>query len=170
MAFVLDGHLVMTVQLPVTMHDDQGSVYKDRSTHKATMAARPTFYLDRLNVDDWFFASLVCRMLRRAFSENWRKQTQKSKVFCGVVAIGLDGHCSVQAEQRKKPVAVGPLPDAYLSTETTLVLIRGITRKEFDTGHTHIHTRTHTHAIEVTWWSTTVHMTLGKNKKVVWQE
>ena len=63
--------------------------------------------------------------------------------FCGVV--GLDGRCSVQAEQRNKPVAVGPLPGAYLSTETNFVPIRGVTRKEFDTGHTHTHTHTHTH-------------------------
>ena len=74
-------------------------------------------------------------MLPRPFSEYWRKETEKSKVFCGVV--GLDGRCSVQAEQRKKPVAVDPLLDAYLSTETNLVPICGVARKEFDTGHTH---------------------------------
>ena len=51
--------------------------------------------------------------------------------------VGLDGRCSAQAEQRKKPVAVGPLPGAYLSTETNLVPIRGVMRKEFNTGHTH---------------------------------
>ena len=73
-------------------------------------------------------------------SEYWRKETEKSKVFCGVV--GLDGLCSAQAEQRKKPVAGGPLPGAYLSTETNLVPIRGVMRKEFDTGHTHTHTHT----------------------------
>ena len=65
-------------------------------------------------------------MFQRALSEYWRKETEKSKVLCGVV--GLDGLCSVQAEQRKKPVAVGPLPGAYLSTETNFVLIRGVTR------------------------------------------
>ena len=62
----------------------------------------------------------------------------------------MDGRCSAQAEQRKKPVAVGPLPGAYLSTETNLVPIRGVMGKEFDTGHTrrhtHTHTRTHTRA------------------------
>ena len=80
-------------------------------------------------------------MLRRLLLEYWRKETEKSKVFCGVV--GLDGCCSPQAEQRKKPVAVGPLPGAYLSTETNLVPIRGVMKKEFDTGqtHTHAHTR-----------------------------
>ena len=44
----------------------------------------------------------------------------------------MDGRCSAQAEQRKKPVAVGHLPGAYLSTETNLVPIRGVMRKEFD--------------------------------------
>ena len=84
-------------------------------------------------------------MLRRLLSEYWRKETEKSKVFCGVV--GLDGRCSAQAEQRKKPVAVVHLPGAYLSTETNLVPIRGVMRKEFDTGQTdrqtHTHTQTH---------------------------
>ena len=77
-------------------------------------------------------------MLRRVLSEYWRKETEKSKVFCGVV--GLDGRCSVQTEQRKKPVAVGPLPGAYLSTETNLVPIRGVIKKEFDTRQTDRHT------------------------------
>ena len=80
-------------------------------------------------------------MLRRVLSEYWRKETEKSKVFCGVV--GLDGRCSAQAEQRKKPVAVGHLRGAYLSTETNLVPIRGVMKKEFDTGQTRTHTHTH---------------------------
>ena len=40
-------------------------------------------------------------MLPRALSAYWRKETEKSKVFCGV--IDLDGRFSAQAEQRKKP-------------------------------------------------------------------
>ena len=58
--------------------------------------------------------------------------------------VSLDGRCSAQAEQRRKPVAVGPLPGAYLLTETNLVPIRGVMRKEFDTGHTDTDTHTHT--------------------------
>ena len=54
--------------------------------------------------------------------------------------VGLDGRCSAQAEQRKKPVAVVHLPGAYLSTETNLVPIRGVMREEFVTGHTDTHT------------------------------
>ena len=79
-------------------------------------------------------------MLRRVLSEYWRKETENSTVFCGVV--GLDVLCSAawQAEQRKKPVAVVHLPGAYLSTETNLVPIRGVMKKEFDTGHTDTHT------------------------------
>ena len=77
-------------------------------------------------------------MLRRVLSEYWRKETENSTVFCGVV--GLDVLYSVQAEQRKKPVAVVHLPGAYLSTETNLVPIRGVMKKEFDTGHTDTHT------------------------------
>ena len=56
----------------------------------------------------------------------------------------MDGRCSAQAEQRKKPVAVVHLPGAYLSTETNLVPIRGVMREEFDDRtdrHTHTHTR-----------------------------
>ena len=87
-------------------------------------------------------------MLRRLLSEYWRKETEKSKVFCGVV--GLDGRCSAQAEQRKKPVAVVHLPGAYLSTETNLVPIRGVMREEFVTGQTDRHTR-HTRGIKAVW-------------------
>ena len=67
--------------------------------------------------------------------------------------VGLDGRCSAQAEQRKKPVAVGHLPGAYLSTETNLVPIRGVMKKEFDTGHTRRHARTHTHGIIKAVWT-----------------
>ena len=67
--------------------------------------------------------------------------------------VGLDGRCSAQAEQRKKRVAVVHLPGAYLSTKTNLVPLRGVMRKEFDTGHTrrHAHTHTHTHGIKAVW-------------------
>ena len=78
-------------------------------------------------------------MLRRVLSEYCRKETENRKFFGGVV--GLDGRCSAQAEQRKKPVAVVHLPGAYLSTETNLVPIRGVMRKEFDTGQTDTHAR-----------------------------
>ena len=63
--------------------------------------------------------------------------------------VGLDGRCSAQAEQRKKPVAVGHLPGAYLSTETNLVPIRGVMKKEFDTGQTDTHTQRH--GIKAVW-------------------
>ena len=106
-------------------------------------------YLTVWTLNDRFFASRVHCMLRRVLSEYWRKETEKSKVFCGVV--GLDGRCSAQAEQRKKPVAVVHLPGAYLSTETNLVPIRGVMKKEFDTGHTRRHARTHTHGIKAVW-------------------
>ena len=59
----------------------------------------------------------------------------------------MDGRCSAQAEQRKKPVAVVHLPGAYLSTGTNLVPIRGVMREEFVTGQTDRQTdrQTHTH-------------------------
>ena len=81
-------------------------------------------------------------MLRRLLSEYWRKETEKSTVFCGVV--GLDGSLLCPGRAEKKTVAVGHLPGAYLSTETNLVPIRGVMKKEFDTGHTDTHTHTHT--------------------------
>ena len=99
-------------------------------------------YLTVWTLNDRFFASRVHCILWRVLSEYWRKETEKSKVFCGVV--GLDGRCSAQAEQRKKPVAVVHLPGAYLSTETNLVPIRGVMREEFDTGQTDRQTHTHT--------------------------
>ena len=41
-------------------------------------------------------------MLRRLLSEHWRKETEKSKVFCGVV--GLDGSllCPGRAEKKTR--------------------------------------------------------------------
>ena len=63
----------------------------------------------------------------------------------------MDGRCSAKADQRKKPVAVGPLPGAYLSTETNLVPIRGVIKKEFDTGQTDRHTHRHTRRIKAPW-------------------
>ena len=66
--------------------------------------------------------------------------------------VGLDGRCSAQAEQRKKPVAVGPLPGAYLSTETNLVPIRGVMKnKRSLIPDTHADTHTHTHTIKAVW-------------------
>ena len=97
-------------------------------------------YLTVWTLNDRFFASRVHCILRRVLSEYWRKETEKSKVFYGVV--GLDGRCSAQAEQRKKPVAVVHPPGAYLSTETNLVPIRGVMREEFVTGQTDRQTRT----------------------------
>ena len=104
-------------------------------------------YLTVWTLNDRFFASRVHCILRRVLSEYWRKETEKSKVFCGVV--GLDGRCSAQAEQRKKPVAVVHLPGAYLSTETNLVPIRGVMREEFVTGQTDRHTHTQRHGMKI---------------------
>ena len=82
-------------------------------------------------------------MLRRLLSEYWRKETEKSTVFCGVV--GLDAVAALPRQSReKKPVAVVHLPGAYLSTETNLVPIRGVKREEFVTGQTDRQTDTHT--------------------------
>ena len=78
--------------------------------------------------------------------------------------VSLDGRCSAQAEQRKKPVAVGPLPGAYLSTETNLVPIRGVMRKEFDTGQTRTHTELKRCGPPGP--RRFAHVTLGKNKCV----
>ena len=76
--------------------------------------------------------------------------------------VSLDGRCSAQAEQRKKPVAVVHLPGAYLSTETNLVPIRGVMRKEFDTGQTHTHTELKRCGPPGP--RRFAHVTLGKNK------
>ena len=113
--------------------------------------------VDRLDVERSILRSALGQsMLERLLSEYpWRKETEKSKVFCVLTCrqkqtcgvVGLDGRCSAQAEQRKKPVAVVHLPGAYLSTETNLVPIRGVMKKEFDTGHTQ--TRRHTHGMKI---------------------
>ena len=103
------------------------------------------FYLTVWTLNDRIVASLVNCMALSDYTGEGKLKIEN--VFCGVVS--LDGRCSVQAELRKKPVAVGPLPGAYLPTETNFVPIRGVTtltRKEFDTEHTRA--RTHTHVIK----------------------
>ena len=115
------------------------------------MAALWSFLLDRLDVERSIlrFPSLLHvseGALRILAKGNWKIE---SFLWGG----RFDGRCSAQAEQRKKRVAVGPLPGAYLSTETNLVPIRGVMRKEFDTGQTdrQTHTHTHTHGIKAPW-------------------
>ena len=120
---------------PVTTMHDRARTGRERRPWWLPSEAS---YLTVWTLNDRFFASLVFCMIRRVLSEYWRKETENRTFFGGVV--GLDGRCSAQAEQRKKPVAVVHLPGAYLSTETNLVPIRGVMRKEFDTGHTHTET------------------------------
>ena len=124
---------------PVTMHDRARTGRERRPWWLPSEGS----YLTVWTLNDRFFASLVFCMVRRVLSEYWREETENRTFFGGVV--GLDGRCSAQAEQRKKPMAVGPLPGGYLSTETNLVPIRGVMKKEFDTGQTDRHTHTHTH-------------------------
>ena len=125
---------------PVTTMHDRARTGRERRPWWLPSEAS---YLTVWTLNDRFFAFLVFCMVRRVLSEYWRKETENRTFFGGVV--GLDGRCSAQAEQSKKPVAVVHLPGAYLSTETNLVPIRGVMRKEFDTGQTHTHTHTHTH-------------------------
>ena len=58
-------------------------------------------YLTVWTLNDRFFASQVHCMLRRLLSEYWRKETEKSKVFCGVA--GLDVLCSARQSREKNP-------------------------------------------------------------------
>ena len=121
---------------PVTMHDDQGPVEKEGGDGGPLKLL--TWPFGRWTIDSSLPQSTAC--FGGCSPNTGERKLKNRKSFCGVV--GLDGCCSAKAEQRKKPVAVGPLPGAYLSTETNLVPIRGVIKKEFDTGHTH--TRTHT--------------------------
>ena len=82
-------------------HDrSQCTTAKNRSRKKDVMAALSSFLLDRLDVErliSRFFSQLhgsegILRILA--------KETENLKCFCGVV--GLDGRCSVQAEQRER--------------------------------------------------------------------
>ena len=135
----LSSHCSRIWSWPVTMHDDQGPVEKEgRDGGSLKLLAWP---FGRWTIDSSLPQSSAC--FGGCSPNTGERKLKNRKFFCGVV--GLDGRCSAQAEQRKKPVAVGPLPGAYLSTETNLVPIRGVMRKEFVTGHTHTHTRTHTH-------------------------
>ena len=125
-------HLVMTGH----NHDGQGPVEKEGRDGGSLKLL--TWPFERWAIDSLLPWSTACFGGRS--SNNGERKLKNRKFFCGVV--GLDCRCSVQAEQRKKPVAVGPLPGAYLPTETNFVPIRGVTRKEFETGHTHTHTHT----------------------------
>ena len=107
-----------------------------RSRKKAEMAARSSFQLGRLHVEQSIldFPSLYC-VFQRVFSEHWRKETEKLNCFffVGGGGGGLDsrcfGGCSVLAKQGKIPWAMAG--GEYLLTETNLVLICGVLREEF---------------------------------------
>ena len=98
-----------------------------RSRKKAVMAACSTFQLDRLLVErsSLHFPCLIhasegiFHTMAKLPTGNWTVE-----VFCR--AVGLDVRCSVWAEQSKIPVAVAPMPGAYLSTGRTFIPIRGI--------------------------------------------
>ena len=106
-------------------------------------------------------------MLRRVLSEYWRKETEKSKVFLWGGRFGWSLLCSGSAEKETR----GSLPTtgAYLSTETNLVPIHCVMRKEFETGHTRTRTHTHTHtrnlsAVDRQVPGAGAHVTPSKNK------
>ena len=136
---------------PVTMHDDQGPVEKEGGDGGPLKLL--TWPFGRWTIDSSLPQSTAC--FGGCSPNTGERKLKNRKSFCGVVS--LDGRCSAKAEQRKKPVAVGPLPGAYLSTETNLVPIRGVIKKEFDTGQTDRqtdrHTPTHTqrHGIKAPW-------------------
>ena len=130
---------------PVTMHDDQGPVEKE-GRHGGPLKLL-TWPFGRWTIDSSLPQSSAC--FGGCSLNTGERKLKNGKFFGGVV--GLDGRCSAQAEQRKKRVAVGPLPGAYLSTETNLVPIRGVIKKEFDTGQTDRQTHRHTHGIKAPW-------------------
>ena len=101
-------------------------------------------YLTVWTLNDRFFASLVHCMLRRLLSEYWRKETEKSKVFCGVV--GLDVLCSAQAEQRKKTRGSWPTTGCLPVDRNKL----GPDSWRDEKGVWY-RTDTHTHGIKVPW-------------------
>ena len=115
---------------PVTMHDEQGPVEKEGGDGGPLKLL--TWLFGRWTIDSSLPQSTAC--FGGCSPNTGERKLKNRKSFCGVV--GLDGRCSAKAEQRKKPVAVGPLPGAYLLTETNLVPIRGMIKKEFDTGQT----------------------------------
>ena len=82
-AIVLDGHLVMPGQLPVTIHDDQGSLYKDHSTTnlpwwRLVQPSNSTVW----TLNDRFFASLgYCMLPRHSPNTGEKKLKIESFVF-----------------------------------------------------------------------------------------
>ena len=92
-------------------------------------------------------------MLWRVFFERWRKETEISKKNLWGGRFGRLQLCPGRAEQDSHD---RPMPGDYLSTETNLVPIRGVMRKEFFRQ-----TRT---CNKAPWAarSTAVHVTLGK--------
>ena len=55
----------------------------------------------------------------------------------------MDDRCSVYAEENKMAVDMAGTVDAYLSTETNFVPIRGVMREEFNMAFNfpHMHTQ-----------------------------
>ena len=132
-----------------TMHDGARTGRERRPWWLPSEAS----YLTVWTLNDRFFASLVFCMVRRVLSEYWRKETENRTFFGGVV--GLDGRCSAQAEQRKKPVAVVHLPGAYTcrQKQTWSRFVAWWERSLWPDTHAHTHAvdRARSPALARTW-------------------
>ena len=85
-------------------HDrSQCTTTKDRSRKRAVMAApQASSDMTVRTLSDRFFASLGYCMLSRAFSEYWRKETEKSKVLLLDGRFGRSLLCPGRAEKETR--------------------------------------------------------------------
>ena len=133
--------------LPVTMHEDQGGVYKDRSTTNLPLwrLVQPS-NLTVWAFNDRFFASLRNCMLPRALSKYWQKETAKSKVFLWGDRFGRSLLCQGWAE--KKTSGSRPMHSRVLTCRQKQTLSRFVAWRERSLMPD---THTHARAIKAPW-------------------
>ena len=127
-----------------------------RPGRERKQTSRSTFYFDLLHVE----RSILCFPGLNYASDGiltntGERKLKNQKLFCAV--IGLDGRCSVQAEQSKIRVAFGPMP-GWLPVDRNKLDSDSCCIEKFFLGHTH--------RIKVPWtaMSTATHVTPSKNK------
>ena len=141
-----------------------------RSRKKAVMATRLTFQPDRLLAERSILHFPNLMHVSEGILQTQAKLDRKLNNWRSFLLGGRFGRSLLcpRPEQSKIPVAVGPMPGAYLLTETQFIPIRG-EMKKFLFRHTHTHTHRQLKRRGPPGPGACAHVSLGKNKQNCWR-